>query len=336
MSSPIPPFSELPLRNGDPPYSAWGLYGSDDERGTLNRLTKDIVLQAKEEIQTGETISLNLPLDALAKSNVIGRQGFEMKQYAKLPRIVCDDVWTFNSQGSTQWDGLRHWADQKTGQFYNDRTLDDFFNEDKSIRSNVNGIQNWEKTGIVGRGILLDFERWRRVKKIDFNPLPLSPHPITLDQLKEVAKFQETEIKFGDILFIRTGFNPAYQKLSLEDKAKIGTLWQSSGIVQSEETLEWIWNNFSAVAGDGITFEVWRKCISRTRCNSLQCLVLTGETASKQDWYMHDVLLAGWGMPLGELFDLERAAEYCEKINRWSFFVSSEVCSILLGHVVHC
>lgn len=34
-------------------------------------------------------------------------------------------------------------------------------------------------------------------------------------------------------------------------------------------------------------------------------------------------------MPLGELFDLERAAEYCAKINRWSFFVSSEVYSIL-------
>lgn len=261
MSTPIPSFSTLPLRKGDPRYSAWGLYGPDDERGTLNRLTKDLVLQAKQEIQTGETISLNLPLDALAKSKVVGRQGFEMKQYAKHPRVVCDCVWTFNSQGSTQWDGLRHWAYQETGQFYNGRTLDDFFNEDKSIKSTVNGIQNWERNGIVGRGILLDFERWRRIKQIDFNPLPLSPHPITLDQLKEVAEFQETEIKFGDILFIRTGFKPAYQHLSLEDKAKMGTLWQSSGLVQSEETLEWIWNNFSAVAGDGITFEVWRKCL---------------------------------------------------------------------------
>ena len=34
-------------------------------------------------------------------------------------------------------------------------------------------------------------------------------------------------------------------------------------------------------------------------------------------------------MPFGELFDMERAAEYCAKKNRWSFFVTSEVCPIL-------
>ena len=30
-----PPFSALPLRKSDPPYSAWGLYGPNDELGTL-------------------------------------------------------------------------------------------------------------------------------------------------------------------------------------------------------------------------------------------------------------------------------------------------------------
>ena len=32
-----------------------------------------------------------------------------------------------------------------------------------------------------------------------------------------------------------------------------------SGVEQSEEILEWIWNNFSAVAGDQPSFECWRK-----------------------------------------------------------------------------
>ena len=50
----LPKFSDLPLGKGDPPYSAWGLYGMDDELGTLNRLTDDLVLiAAKQEIQTG-------------------------------------------------------------------------------------------------------------------------------------------------------------------------------------------------------------------------------------------------------------------------------------------
>jgi len=35
-------------------YSAWGLYGSDDQLGTLNRLTDDLVQRtARHEIQTG-------------------------------------------------------------------------------------------------------------------------------------------------------------------------------------------------------------------------------------------------------------------------------------------
>lgn len=30
-----PAFKDLPLRAGDPPYSAWGLWGEDDNIGTL-------------------------------------------------------------------------------------------------------------------------------------------------------------------------------------------------------------------------------------------------------------------------------------------------------------
>lgn len=52
--SQLPKFTDLPLGQGDPPHSAWGLYGKDDQLGTLNRLTDDIVLRAaKEEIQSG-------------------------------------------------------------------------------------------------------------------------------------------------------------------------------------------------------------------------------------------------------------------------------------------
>jgi hypothetical protein len=50
----IPPFESLPLRKGDPPFSAWGLYGSNDELGTLNRLTdKRVAIAARNEIKKG-------------------------------------------------------------------------------------------------------------------------------------------------------------------------------------------------------------------------------------------------------------------------------------------
>lgn len=50
----IPSFDDLPLREGDPHHSAWGLYGDNDELGTLNRLTDErVAAAAKNEIQKG-------------------------------------------------------------------------------------------------------------------------------------------------------------------------------------------------------------------------------------------------------------------------------------------
>lgn len=50
----LPKFSELPYTKGDPLYSAWGLYGKDDQLGMLNRLTNEIVVAAaRDEIRTG-------------------------------------------------------------------------------------------------------------------------------------------------------------------------------------------------------------------------------------------------------------------------------------------
>ena len=46
------------------------------------------------------------------------------------------------------------------------------------------------------------------------------------------------------------------------------------------------------------------------------------------DFYLHEILLAGWGMPIGELFNMEILADYCKRIGRWSFFLTSEVCNV--------
>ncbi|MCJ1297817.1 hypothetical protein MMC08_000605, partial [Hypocenomyce scalaris] len=133
----LPKFSDLPLGKGDPHHSAWGLYGKDDELGTLNRLTDEVVLKAaKEEIQTGIRVSLNWPLDAQSKP-FFGRQAFHNNVYRKAPRVVNDDVWTFNTQSSSQWDGLRHFAYQEEQKFYNGVTMEDIHGEHKT---NVNGI----------------------------------------------------------------------------------------------------------------------------------------------------------------------------------------------------
>lgn len=53
-----PAFGTLPIHCDHPPYSAWGLYGAEDELGTLNLLTPSRVLSAKSEVTEGLSISL--------------------------------------------------------------------------------------------------------------------------------------------------------------------------------------------------------------------------------------------------------------------------------------
>lgn len=60
MSSAVPhvTFDELPLNEGDPPYSAWGLFGKDDELGRINIITPEVTKRASSEVMTGEAIGL--------------------------------------------------------------------------------------------------------------------------------------------------------------------------------------------------------------------------------------------------------------------------------------
>ena len=53
-----PRFDDLPLSPDHPKGSAWGLYGADDELGTLNLITEDVVKKAAEEIKRGLVVPL--------------------------------------------------------------------------------------------------------------------------------------------------------------------------------------------------------------------------------------------------------------------------------------
>lgn len=44
---------------------------------------------------------------------------------------------------------------------------------------------------------------------------------------------------------------------------------------------------------------------------------------TEKEWHLHPILLAGWGTPIGELFDLEQLSQLCSKLKRWTFFFTS-------------
>ena len=68
-------------------------------------------------------------------------------------------------------------------------------------------------------------------------------------------------MKFGDILIIRSGYMHSYNSKSKEELAGLAKRVPPNliGVEQSEEVLQWVWENFSAVAGDQPSFERWRK-----------------------------------------------------------------------------
>ncbi|KAI4187830.1 MAG: hypothetical protein LQ348_004022 [Seirophora lacunosa] len=225
----------------------------------------------------------------------------------KVARSVCrhlDVTDCTDPDDFCKGDGLRHFAYQSEQKFYNGITLHDIHSNDQST---VNGVHAWAKRGIVGRGILLDFHTWRLANNVAYKPFETGS--ISLEQLQAVLNTQGTKVHFGDVLFIRSGYLDGYNRLPQDEIEQFATVVPPhlSGVEQSEEVLEWIWNNFSAVAGDQPSFECW---------------------PTRKEWALHEVLLAGFGMPVGELFDLEEISNYCKTSNRWSFFLTSEVCNV--------
>ncbi|TVY14800.1 hypothetical protein LARI1_G008025 [Lachnellula arida] len=296
MSQEIPAFHDLPLQGGDPPFSAWGLW-ENNQLGALNHLTDENVLKAAQEIKTA-----SLDLDAI-NPPLLGRVGFEHKLIKKAPRTINDDVISFNTQGGSQWDSFRHFAYQADKKFYCGVTQDDIHGEPKSA---VNGIGQWAKMAIAGRGILIDYCDWAKERNISYEKL--STHAIPLEDIKSIIKERNLTIDKscvqGDILFIRTGYMEAYKQLDSVGCEEVKTRFAWPGIGQSLETTEWLWKSqFAAVAADSPAFEC-------TPCVDEKNL-------------LHQILLAGWGTPIGELFDLETLSEICKKNNRWSFFFTS-------------
>ncbi|KAK1037961.1 hypothetical protein LTS16_012413 [Friedmanniomyces endolithicus] len=267
MAHKIPKFSELPLDKSGP-RAEFSRYGKDDQLGTLNRLTDDIVKAASSEIQTGIRIGLDWPLDA----------------QKDIPLFV---------------------GYQKEALFYNNTTLDQIHGTNGTPQTNTLGIGAWAARGIVGRGILLDYHAWRLAQTPTPHHNAFETGSITVADLKNVAASQKTEIRFGDVLLVRSGYMEAYASLSRSEietfRAKQPLTF--TGVEQSEEMMEFLWSNFSAAGGDHPSWEAW---------------------PTRESYALHEVMLGGWGMPIGELFDLEALGKHCREVGRWSFFLTSE------------
>ncbi|KAH6874453.1 putative cyclase-domain-containing protein [Thelonectria olida] len=303
-----PLFADLPLRHGEPPFSAWGLWGDKDELGTLNLLTPKVVKKAASEVVTGDTVPLGQHLNAFIQPMNPVRKPCSHTIIAK--GHANDDELDLNTQGSSHWDGPRHYPYQASLEYYNGVSQEDISGPKANHKL---GMQNLARKTITGRGVLLDWYSWSKKQGLEIDPFAAAEIP--LHQLLAVVEDQKVEFTPGDILLIRTGWLSAYRALSIKEQAELPhrAVRSSCGVEASEEVIRWHWERaFAAVASDTVAFEAWP--------SPKPCGVA-----------IHEVFLSGWGMPIGESFDLDALAAKCQSEGRWSFMFVSVPLDIVGG-----
>ncbi|KAJ5204404.1 uncharacterized protein N7498_005283 [Penicillium cinerascens] len=300
---------ELPRLPNSPEGAAW-VWGKDDQLGRLNLLTPERVKASAKEIQTGEMVRLDLPLNVPEKP-AFDRETFQHTIKTLTPGVAYDDTYSMNTQSGTQWDGFRHIGHIPTKLFYNGAQSTDFIGETANLRCS---IHHWATHGIAGRGVLLDYRHYALTHNKPYDPY--TSHAITLSELQACARFQGLDlrpesqggdIRVGDFLLIRSGFVEKYYSLSPDERYAAATRshknLEFAGVAREEAMRDWLHDcYFAGVAGDSPTFEVW--------------------PVPKLD-HLHQSLLALWGCPIGEMWDLEVLARKCRERGRWTFFMTS-------------
>src|SRR4051812_27702799 len=179
----------------------WGRWGPDDQRGTLNFVSADVVRRAGELVRDGRAFSLAIPLsdDGPQLGFVRGRTNPEHRMIA-VHELLADDVdgVRFNDdavsmglQAATHWDGLAHVS--YAGRMWNGvdpASID----EAGAQRLGVDRVGP-----LVSRGVLLDVARAAGVERLE-GGLALTPA-----QLEAAEQLAGVTVEAGGIVLLRPG-----------------------------------------------------------------------------------------------------------------------------------
>ncbi|MFK0179090.1 cyclase family protein [Streptomyces xanthochromogenes] len=288
---PLPPeFHEIAKR-----VNNWGRWGADDERGTLNHISDEVVREAAGEIRSGLRVPLALPLqqDGVQTGVIPGRVNplhtmVQINQEIFGPgTIACsDDAVTFGLQAATHWDALTHVS--HSGKIYNGRPAATITAHGGAEFSGI------DKPGhVVSRGVLLDVARAKGLDRL------AGGHAVTPEDLAEAEEFAGVTVRAGDIVLVRTGQIQVYLA---GDKHGYG--YPSPGL--SVRAPGWFHaRDVAAVANDTLTFEIFPPEI--------------------EDLWLpvHALDLVEMGMLQGQNWNLEALSTACAEASRYTFLLSA-------------
>ena len=167
----------------------WGRWGADDELGAMNLITPQKTRDAAALVRSGITVSLaHNPMPGEYADNPDAAFNHTMG------RSLRSDTYefTYHGYGVSHIDSLCHFL-------WNDRLFNDVSPSESTPEGcGKLGIQNL-KSGIVTRGILLDFAR---LKGVDY----LEPQtPLYVEDIEAWEEQAGVRVSAGDIIFVRTG-----------------------------------------------------------------------------------------------------------------------------------
>lgn len=184
--------------------SNWGRWGAEDQRGTLNLITPEVVLAATACVRTGRVVPLGAPVGR-AGPVFPGRDAtVHIVRYLDgRPTGYADDLLAVNTHSSTHLDALSH--NFLNGMMYNGVPVAEAVSSAGVTRNSV-----FQVGAIVTRGILLDVAAFRRVEMLD------AGEAVGRDELDECARAQGVSPRTADVCLVRTG----WMRLFADDRAR--------------------------------------------------------------------------------------------------------------------
>src|SRR5205823_5096206 len=179
----------------------WGRWGDDDERGTLNLITADVVRRGAATVKKGRAFSLAIPLsvDGPQTGAIPGRSNPVRTMLSvnepftgdEAEISISDDVVFMGLQAATHWDSLAHVS--YDGRMYNGHPA-------SAVSEQGAAHLGIDRVGpLVSRGVLLDVARTLGVPRLE------GGHGITPEDLDAAAGQAGVTVQPGDVVLIRTG-----------------------------------------------------------------------------------------------------------------------------------
>lgn len=308
----------------------WGKWGANDEIGTLNYITPEIVRNATRLVKKCTVYSLAIPL-AQNQPSEDHRVAHYMLQTGQGPRhnemdaavpgdrdkepFYPGDTLSLPIHDTTHWDSLAHIFGD--GKMYNGYDAQTYITPEGALKNGIHHAAN----GLVSRGVLLDMPRFKGGgKRLERG------YVITVADIEGAARRENVSFQPGDVILIRTGWLSLFYELNLADvnnpQTEQWTLFHKNEPGIGWDVSQWLKRvRAAAVAADNLYLE------------ALPCEAEAAKSMGHPTFEMpiNYELIRNQGMMLGKLFQLDELAEACAADGVYEFLFISPVMKLING-----